>query len=188
MQHPWVAIFILSCNFLFAVLPGILYFATNVRIVQQEDRSHPLTRELPNIRNVADWLALLFIIYPMIVSIWQIVAFHRLISLRMTRTFFFGQFISLVLYLMCYSKPLLRKFTIFPPKQTIPVLSVLLLLASYFLIFIPYLLTISEFHSYHGTSCRFQKQLKHKSHTLRKQNVHSVMGTRRTMDHDTRRR
>lgn len=156
MERPNVAIFILICNFFFAILPGVLYFATNVRIVQEEDNN--IDRELPNVQKLSDWLALLFIIFPLFVSTWQMFMFHRLISLRMTRTFFFGQCISVFLYLLCFSKPLLRKFTWFPRKQTIPVLTVIFIPVIYIVFFIPYLLIYSEFKSYLGHPCYMKKK------------------------------
>lgn len=151
METPGVGAWILTCNFFFAILPGVLYFATNVRIVQEEDNI--IDRELPNVQKLSDWLALLFIIFPLFVSAFQIFVYHRLISLRMTRTFLFGQCISVFLYLLCYSKPLLRKFTFLPRKQTIPVLTILLILFIYPFLFYPWLVKYSEFKSYLGHPC-----------------------------------
>lgn len=151
MENPGVGAWILVCNFFFAILPGVLYFATNVRIVQEEDNT--MDRELPNVQKVSDVLALLFIIFPVFVSAFQIVVYNRLISLRMARTFLFGQCISLVLYACCFSKPLLRKFTWFPRKQTIPGLTIILILIIYPFLFLPYLLTYSEFKTYLGHPC-----------------------------------
>ena len=151
MDEPPIAIWILMCNFFFAILPGVLYFATNVRIVQEEDNN--IDRELPNVQKVSDWLALLFIIFPIFVSAFQMFKFHRLISLRMTRTFFVGQIVSVILYLCCFSKPLLRWFTWFPRKQTIPMLTIILIPIIYVFVFFPYLLKYSEYKSYLGHSC-----------------------------------
>lgn len=151
LENRNVAIFILVCNFFFAILPGVLYFATNVRLVQEEDET--LERSPPNVQSIVDWLAFLFVVFPIFVSFWQMFVFHRLISLRMTRTFFFGQCISLALYGMCFSKPLLRRFAIFKRKQTIPVLTILLILAIYIGLFFPYLFLFSEIRFFHSGYC-----------------------------------
>lgn len=151
MFTPFVPIFILICNFFFAILPGVLYFATNVRIVQEEDST--IDRELPNVQKLSDWFALLFIIFPLFVSVFQIFKFHRLISFRMTRTFLFGQIISSVLYLCCFSKPFLRKFIWFPRKQTILGLTIIFILIIYPVLFLPWLFTYSEFATYLGHPC-----------------------------------
>lgn len=151
MRKPGVATFVLVANFFFAILPGVLYFATNVRILQEEDEY--IERDIPDIQSMADWFAIIFVIFPIFVSIWQIRVFHRLISLRMPRTFLFGQIISLALYMLCFSKDALRFFIWFPRNYTIPCLSIILIVIIYLTFFQVYIRNWSELQVYKNHPC-----------------------------------
>jgi len=141
-----VAMWILTANFFFGVLPGILFFATNVRLSQEEDESLPSV--LPDFDSVVNWFGIIFVLFPIFISIFQMFVFHRLISLRMTRTFFVGQLIGFIFYMCAFSKSFLRKFHWFPKKSTFIALAIILLVIVMVFIFVPYLFLFSEVVSY----------------------------------------
>lgn len=146
---------ILTCNFFFGVLPGILFFVSNVRISQEEDKK--ITNILPDFNRAVNWFGILFVLFPMVVSIFQMFKFYRLVSLRMTRTFFVGQIVGFVFYMCAFSKSFLEKFHWFPKKTTFIGLVIILLGIVMLVIFLPYLLLFSEVVSYRLP--KTQKQL-----------------------------
>lgn len=141
-----VARWILTCNFFFGVLPGILFFATNVRISQETDDK--ITSVLPDFNRAVSWFGIIFCLFPLFVSVFQIFQFNRLISLRMTRTFFVGQLVGFVFYMCSFSKSFLKKFNWFPKKSTVFGLIVILMALSMTTVFIPYLFLFSEVVNY----------------------------------------
>lgn len=141
-----VAAWILTANFFFGVLPGILFFATNVRLSQEEDESIP--NVLPDFNRVVNWFGIIFVLFPIVVSVFQMFKFYRLISMRMTRTFFIGQIVGFIFYMCAFSKTILRKFQWFPKKSTFIGLVIILVLLVMILFFLPYLFLFSEMVSY----------------------------------------
>lgn len=155
-QQMWVrylsgskktAAWILACNFFFGVLPGILYFVSNVRISQEENKK--LTNILPDFNRVVNIFGILFVIIPMVASIFQMSKLYRFISLRMTRTFFVGQLVGFVFYMCSFSKTFLEKFHWFPKKTTFTGLVIIMVLLVMLTIFLPYLFWFSEMVDYH---------------------------------------
>lgn len=145
-ESKLVAMWILTANFFFGVLPGILFFVTNVRISQEEDES--VSNVLPDFSRAVNWFGIIFVLFPIFISVFQMFVFNRLISLRMTRTFFVGQTIGFVFYMCSFSKSFLRKFHWFPKKSTFIALAIILLIIVMICIFLPYLLLFSEVVSY----------------------------------------
>lgn len=150
-----VAGWILACNFFFGVLPGILFFVTNVRISQEEDKKMP--NVLPDFSRAVSWFGILFVLFPMFVSVFQMFKFYRLISLRMTRTFFVGQLIGFIFYMCSFSKSFLKMFHWFPKKSSFIGLVTIFLLIVMFPIFFFYLYKFSELYYYQLP--KSQKQL-----------------------------
>jgi len=156
MRHSkFVASWILACNFFFGVLPGILFFVTNVRISQEEDKKIP--NVLPDFNRAANWFGILFVLFPMFISVFQMFHFNRLISLRMTRTFFAGQLIGFVFYMCAFSKSFLQMFHWFPKKTTFIGLVGILIVIVMVPIFLPYLWFVSEVKNFQLP--KSQKQL-----------------------------
>jgi len=145
-ESKLVAMWILSANFFFGVLPGILFFAANVRLSQEEDESLP--NVLPNFNSAVNWFGIIFVLFPIFISVFQILVFHRLISLRMTRTFFVGQLVGFIFYMCAFSKSFLKKFHWFPKKSTFIGLAIILIVIIMIFVFLPYLLLYSEVVSY----------------------------------------
>ena len=137
-----VAIWILTCNFFFGVLPGILFFVSNVRISQEEDKK--ISNVLPDFSRAVNWFGILFVLFPMFISVFQIFKFYRLISLRMTRTFLVGQFVGFIFYMCAFSKSFLEKFHWFPKKSSFIALVIILVSMVMVVIFLPYLFVFSE--------------------------------------------
>jgi len=141
-----VAAWILTCNFFFGVLPGILFFVSNVRISQEEDKKIP--NVLPDFNRAVNWFGIIFVIIPMVTSIFQMLKLYRLVSLRMTRTFFVGQAVGFIFYMCSFSKTFLEMFHWFPKKTTFIGLVIILLVLAMLIIFIPYLFLFSELVDY----------------------------------------
>jgi hypothetical protein len=141
-----IARWILTCNFFFGVLPGILFFVSNVRISQEEDKK--ITNILPDFNRAVNWFGILFVLFPMFISVFQMFKFYRLISLRMTRTFFVGQLVGFVFYMCAFSKSFLEKFHWFPKKTSFIGLVIILIILVMVFIFLPYLFLFSEVVSY----------------------------------------
>ncbi len=133
---------ILTCNFFFGVLPGILFFVSNVRISQEEDKK--ISNILPDFNRAVNWFGILFVLFPMFISVFQMFNFYRLVSLRMTRTFFVGQLVGFIFYMCAFSKTFLEKFHWFPKKTTFIGLVCILVIIVMVSIFLPYLLLFSE--------------------------------------------
>jgi hypothetical protein len=142
MKSKNVARWILTCNFFFGVLPGILFFVSNVRISQEKDQT--ISNVLPDFNRAVNWFGILFVLFPMFISVFQMFNFYRLISLRMTRTFFVGQLVGFVFYMCAFSKTFLEMFHWFPKKTTFIGLVIILVLIVMVVIFLPYLFLFSE--------------------------------------------
>lgn len=146
MKQWFAPRWILTVNFFFGVLPGILFFVTNVRLSQEETGSLP--NVLPDFHRAVSWFGLLFVLVPIFISLFQIFYFHRLISLRMSRTFFIGQLVGLIFYMCSFSKDFLKKFHQFPKKFTFLGWVVILVALVMMLVFLPYLYYFSELKYY----------------------------------------
>jgi hypothetical protein len=166
MESKGVSAWILTCNFFFGVLPGILFFVTNIRLSQEETKSLP--NVLPDFHRVVSWFGILFVLFPISISLFQMYHFHRLISLRMTRTFFAGQVVGFIFYMCSFSPRFLEKFHWFPRRFTFLGLVLILIAITMTFIFLPYLLRYSELVWINQTICRekefqqlktFQKQV-----------------------------
>lgn len=155
-ESTMIGMWILTCNFFFGVLPGILFFITNVRISQEPSQSLP--NILPDFRHMVSWFGIIFVLFPIFISIFQIFVFHRLISLRMTRTFFVGQIVGLILYMCSFSKTILKKFHWFKKKITFISLTIILLIIVMSCVFVPYLFLFSEVFNYSDKTCLHKKR------------------------------
>lgn len=154
-QSKVVSAWILTCNFFFGMLPGILFFVTNIRLSQEETKSLP--NLLPDFNRAVSWFGIIFVLFPICISLFQILHFHRLISLRMTRTFFMGQIVGFIFYMCSFSQSFLEKFHWFPRRFTILALVIILVAISMIVVFLPYLLRYSELVYIQRTPCS-QKQ------------------------------
>lgn len=155
-QSKAVSAWILTCNFFFGMLPGILFFVTNIRLSQEETKSLP--NLLPDFNRAVSWFGIIFVLFPICISLFQILHFHRLISLRMTRTFFMGQIVGFIFYMCSFSQSFLEKFHWFPRRFTILALVIILVAISMIVVFIPYLLRYSELVYIQRTPCSQKQQ------------------------------
>lgn len=170
MESKGVSAWILTCNFFFGVLPGILFFVTNIRLSQEETKSLP--NVLPDFRRAVSWFGILFVLFPISISLFQMFHFHRLISLRMTRTFFVGQVVGFIFYMCSFSSRFLEKFHWFPRRFTFLSLVLILIAITMTLVFLPYLLRYSELVWINRTICH-EKELQ-QLRTFQKQVVPSL--------------
>lgn len=131
MKNSSIALFVLFSNYFFAILPALIVFFQKIRM--KKDKKVKITPLL----NV---ISIFFFILPLLVNLYQLVVFKRFISLRMTRTFFFGQIVSLLIYGLSQSNYILNKIAILPLW-----LIILITLLFYLLCFIMYIPTASEF-------------------------------------------
>ena len=100
-ESKLICIWILLSNFFVCILPGVLFFATNVRISQESNEYLSATLPiLPTLRNIVSWFGVIFVLAPIVISIIDIIFFHRFIILRMSRTCFIGQIISVILLII----------------------------------------------------------------------------------------
>lgn len=151
-----VTAWILTCNFFFGVLPGILFFVTNIRLSQEETKSLP--NLLPDFNRAVSWFGIIFVLFPICISVFQMFHFHRLISLRFTRSFFVGQFVGFIFYMCSFSKSFLEKFHWFPRRFTILALILILIGITMILLFLPYLFLFSELVYVGRTICNKKEQ------------------------------
>lgn len=142
LKGKGVARWILFCNFFFGVLPGILFFVSSVRISQEEGKQ--MTNVLPDFNRAVSWFGILFVLFPMAISVFQIFKMHRLISLRMTRTFLIGQVVGFVFYMCSFSNKILESFHWFPKKSTFLLLVIILLTLVMGCVASPYIYYLSE--------------------------------------------
>lgn len=156
-----VTAWILTCNFFFGVLPGILFFVTNIRLSQEETKSLP--NLLPDFNRAVSWFGIIFVLFPICVSIFQMYVFERFISLRMTRTFFVGQVVGFIFYMCSFSQSFLEKFHWFPRRFTFFAMVLILVAITMVVVFLPYLLTFSELVWIGQTKCRDTELLELKS-------------------------
>ena len=90
---------IIIANFFFAVLPGISYFVYNTYINNKKPSR-------PSLNTLALWMFL----FPLFISIFQLVSFKRLMGMKMVRTHMVGQIVSLVLAMLCLNTNILDSF------------------------------------------------------------------------------
>lgn len=131
MKNSFVALFILCSNYFFAILPALIVFFEKIRI--RKNKKVKITPLL----NV---ISIFFFLFPLLVNLYQLFVFKRFISLRMTRTFFFGQLVSLIIFGLSHNNYLLNIISRLPLWIT-----VLVTLSVYLLFFIIYIPTLSEF-------------------------------------------
>lgn len=101
-----VAIWIMFCNFFFGFLPGILFFSNSVYIASLD--AEEIRQTIPvlprfDVQNIGQWFFYLFILFPVIVSAFQLVVFQRFIAIRLVWTFFMGQMVGMFWYIMTIS-------------------------------------------------------------------------------------
>lgn len=103
LKNKGTSLWIMYCNFFFGCLPGILYFANSIYISSLEGEemvvSNPDLSGL-DVKNLGRWFAYLFLFFPMIVSIFQLILFNRFIGIRLIWTFFIGQVIGLIWFVL----------------------------------------------------------------------------------------
>lgn len=131
MTQPKVAIFILFSNYFFAILPALIVFFQKIR-----NKKNKRVR----IETLLSVISIFFFLFPLVINLYQLIVFQRFISLRMTRTFFFGQIVSLLIYGISQSDYLISKIALLPLH-----VSITITLIFYLLCFIMYLGTVSEF-------------------------------------------
>lgn len=152
-----VSTWILVCNFFFGFFPGLLFFVSNVRLSQEQTQSLP--QLLPSFNRMVNWFGILFVLFPICISIFQIFQFNRFISLRMTRTFFIGQSIGFIFYMLSFSEKVLEKFQWLPSQFTFFGLTLILVTITMILFFIPYLFSFSELVWIGQSPCGRQQML-----------------------------
>ena len=134
LDEPVVAIFILFVNYFFAIIPTIsIFFAKYTQIKNDKNKNKFLT-------NIIQYLSYIFYLLPFFVNIYQLLVFKRVISFRMTRTFFFGQLVALPLYILSFYINNVFKYINLKTYYVLLILSLI-----YLIIFIVYLFTLSEF-------------------------------------------
>lgn len=131
MENSFVALFILFSNYFFAILPVLIIFFQKIR---NKKEKKPKFGPLLNI------ISIFFFFFPLAVNFYQLVFFKRFISLRMTRTYFFGQIVSLILYGLSQSNYLITKIAYYPMWAIM-----LVTFTFYLLLFLMYIPTGSEF-------------------------------------------
>ena len=107
-----VRTWIMMANYFFAILPGIIFLIRNVFIQDEVAMSQA------DISTNGYWTFLLIFGIGIIQSIFQMAFYNRFMSLRLVRTFFVGQCISLFLILICASKEFIEtlRFVAKPSK------------------------------------------------------------------------
>jgi hypothetical protein len=135
-----IAIFILFANFFFAILPAFILFFQKLRLVETEEKKKSNIKLPEFLSTLMNIFGITYFLLPLCVNLFQLIVFKRFISFRMTRTFFFGQLVAVPLYIICYVKYGLKKFTVFPLY-----INFIILASVYLVIFLIYLVTLSEF-------------------------------------------
>jgi hypothetical protein len=147
MESPSTRIWIMYCNFFFGVLPAVLFFSNSVYIASlQTEQVVETLPDLPNLdaRSIARWFSYLFILFPLFISMFQLVHFNRFIGMRLIWTFFIGQMVGLLWYVLAVSPKICRKIgRLFHKKRvgSVFLLTSIILLAISSLVFVVYIYT-----------------------------------------------
>jgi len=107
MPSRGTCIWIMYCNFFFGVLPAILFLSNSIYIASLE--SEEVVQTVPSIpgfdaKSIARWFAILFILFPIGVSVFQLCHFSRFIGVRLIWTFFIGQAVGMLWYGLAFSR------------------------------------------------------------------------------------
>lgn len=109
---PEVRTWIMMANYFFAILPGVIFLIRNVFIQDEVAMSQA------DIYSNGYWTFLLIFGIGIIQSIFQMTNYNRFMSLRLVRTFFVGQCLSLFLILIGANKGFIEslRFIVKPNK------------------------------------------------------------------------
>ena len=144
---PEVRTWIMMANFFFAILPGIIFLIRNVFI---EDE---IAMTQADVHSNGYWTFLLIFGIGVLQSIFQMTSYNRFMSLRLVRTFFVGQCISLVLILLSASKDIIKYLrVVVKPHKTDPLYMNLLKKAGAFALLTVFCYTFFFLYRFSGYS------------------------------------
>jgi len=141
LKNKKVALWIMYANFFMGMLPGVLIFQRKLQSTTKDEKF-----------KVADYIAFML---PILISIFQMVKFKRLMGMRMYKSVFVGQVISLSFIIIASSDTYLEKIrNILKDKTSNNLLLAFLALIVSLIIFYVYVFGLKLSELNHVAKCK----------------------------------